>query len=177
MQALSALYAQNDSGGISSSLTVRKKLLQLMIESSLNSDGLWQTSVEHENTFIPNVTSRTEIGSEPGEEGAGSRVPFLRCFSSFPTEHVAASATVDPYKSEVTVKRLEGDGCLNSSQKTDRCFGSESGKWHFDLQCATLTCPARPVRVIRHLVKSTRKFSRWMIQHDSEKRRKHQAQP
>jgi hypothetical protein len=55
--------------------------------------------VEHDNSYIPNVKSKSEFGAEVGDDD--QRTPFFKCSSEYSNEYLVASATVDPFKSEV----------------------------------------------------------------------------
>ena len=108
-----------------------KVLLGMLFETSINTkDGSWATTVEHENSYIPNVKSKSEFGSEVGDDNAPS--PFFKCTTEYSTDHLAASATVDPFNAEVEFQfasTYQGFSVGAASQYTLRNSEDNDAAW------------------------------------------------
>ncbi len=100
LQALKSTLARDEDGSITGNIGFAKNVLGIVFESTVNTrNGEWSLTVEHDNTYIPNIKSKSEFGAEVGEDK--QRAPFFKCSSEYSNEYLVASATVDPFKSEV----------------------------------------------------------------------------
>ncbi len=100
MQALKSSLTRSEDGSILGNVGFAKNVLGVLFESTVNTrNGEWSLTVEHDNTYIPNVKSKSEFGAEVGDDD--QRTPFFKCSSEYSNEYLVASATVDPFKSEV----------------------------------------------------------------------------
>jgi hypothetical protein len=100
VQAIKSALTRNEEGAFAGNVGFTKKILGILFDTTVNSqDGSWSTSVEHDNTYIPNMKSKSEFGVEPGEDD--QTAPFFKSTAEYSTDYMVASATVDPFKSEV----------------------------------------------------------------------------